>query len=313
MRRSLSSTALAVFVCAWTSLAALQSSRIDATALLADLRALSADDMEGRRVGTTGSARARGVLVRRFLEVGLQPLSETFEQPFRAGAVAGVNVVGYLPGRERPDEYIVVSAHYDHLGVVAGETFNGANDNASGTAALPAIAAAFAARRPATSLIFAAFDAEETGGGLFGSRAFVARPPVPREAMLVNLNMDMIGRDPSNTLWVVGTRDQPLLRPVVERAAIGLPVVLRMGYDGPSRGGRNDWRRDSDQWAFIEQGIPALYFGVEDFALHHSPDDDFERMTLDFYVRAVESMLRIIEVFDREASASWRSSLRPAA
>jgi hypothetical protein len=281
---------------------AAQATRIDAATLLNDLRHLSADDMEGRRIGTPGGAKARAFLGNRFLESGLRPFAGTFEQPFGSGALAGVNVVGHLTGRTRPNRFIVVSAHYDHVGVRNGRTFNGANDNASGAAALPALATHFAKHRPSTSLIFAASDGEEVG--LAGSRAFVGRPPVPPDAILINLNLDMIGRDPNNTLYVVGTRRQPALRPLIERAAAAVPVNLRMGYDDPGAGPNGDWTRDSDHWAFLDAGIPALYFGVEDFALHHHPDDDFERMTTEFYVRVVESMVRVIEVFDTDP-ASW--------
>jgi hypothetical protein len=276
---------------------AAQQPAIDAAALVDDLRRLSADDMEGRRVGTAGSARARALLVTRFREAGLRPFSGSFEKPFGGGrGVAGVNVAGFVEGRVRRDRYIVVSAHYDHLGVQNGRTFNGANDNASGTAALIALATHFVRNPPATSLLFVAFDAEEPG--LVGSRAFVERPPVERDALAVNLNMDMIGRDPANTLWVVGTRRHPTLRTLIERVATDAPVSLRMGYDGPGGGPREDWTRDSDHWSFMQAGIPALYFGVEDFALHHHPEDDFETMTLDFYVRAVRTMVRVIETFD---------------
>ena len=303
--------AVAIGVCllAGGGLVAAQQTRIDATALVDDLRRLSADDMEGRRVGTPGGARARALLVAQFLDAGLRPFAGTFEQPFGGGrGVAGVNVAGHVPGRVHPDAFIVVSAHYDHLGVRDGRIFNGANDNASGAAALPALARYFVRNRPATSLLFVAFDAEESG--LAGSRAFVDRPPVARDALVLNLNMDMIGRDPSNTLWVVGTRRQPALRPLIERAAATASVSLRMGYDNPADGALKDWTRDSVHWSFLNAGIPALYFGVEDFALHHQPDDDFETMTMDFYVRAVESMVRVIEVMDAETPALTRLRAR---
>lgn len=276
---------------------AAQQPAVDEVALADDLRRLSADEMEGRRVGTPGGARARAMLVARFREAGLRPFAGSFEKPFAGGrGAAGVNVVGFVEGRVRPQTYIVISAHYDHLGIQNGRTFNGANDNASGAAALAALARHFVRNPPATSLLFVAFDAEETG--LAGSRAFVERPPVERDALAINLNMDMIGRDPANTLWVVGTRRHPMLRTLIEGVAADSPVLLRMGYDRPGGGPREDWTRDSDQWSFLQAGIPALYFGVEDFALHHHPDDDFETMTLDFYVRAVRTMVRVIETFD---------------
>ena len=82
----------------------------------------------------------------------------------------------------------------------------------------------------------------------------------------------------------------------------GLGLVLF----GATAAAGQDWTRDSDQWAFLEAGLPALYFGVEDFALLHHPDDDFERMTIDFYIRAVETMVRVIEMADADADALAR-------
>src|SRR5690606_27932382 len=253
------------------------------------MQLLAADDMEGRATGTAGAARARALLVDRFRSAGLDPLGDTFEHPFALdGTSRGINLVGRITGTRDPDRFIVVSAHYDHVGVREGRVFNGANDNASGAAALAHIAAHFARHRPATSILIVAFDAEERG--LSGSRAFVSAPPVDRAALLFNLNLDMIGRDPAGTLWVSGTHQFPALRPIVTRVAADAPVSLRMGYDDPAAGRRNDWTRDSDQWAFIEAGIPALYVGTEDYAFHHDHRDEYELMSHAFYVRAVETV-----------------------
>jgi Zn-dependent M28 family amino/carboxypeptidase len=180
--------------------------------------------------------------------------------------------------------------------------FNGANDNASGTAALFALARHFSADAPAHSLVFAAFDAEESG--LRGARAFVQSPPVERSSVALNLNMDMIGRDPDNILYVAGTHTQPQLKPIVARLAASVPVRLLMGHDDPAaRNPENprsveDWTRSSDHWPFLEAGIPALYFGVEDFGNHHRATDKYESMTHDFYVRAVETMIAAVKAFD---------------
>lgn len=276
---------------------------LDVQAMLRDLERLSADDMEGRAAGTEGGARARALLVARLAAAGLAPLGDSFEHPFTFGPAArrGVNIVGAVRGTTDPDRFLVVSAHYDHVGVRNGRVYNGANDNASGAAALPAIAAHFVAHRPRTSLLVVAFDAEEEG--LLGSRAFVRAPPVPLASLLANVNLDMIGRDPDNRLWVAGTRQFPLLRPLVAQVAQRAPVDLRMGYDDPALGRDRDWTRDSDQWAFIERGIPALYVGVEDFGLHHDPDDDYASMTLDFYASAVRTIVDLVGELSRQAEA----------
>jgi len=279
-----------------------RSALVDAPQLLRDLQRLSADDMEGRQVGTAGGAKARAYVVERFRASGIVPFGTGFEHPFSFGTVRpgqaierhGANVVGHIGGSRFPGRFIVITAHYDHVGVRNGEVFNGANDNASGTAALFALGKYFSARRPANSLLFAAFDAEESG--LRGARGFVAAPPVTASALAINLNMDMIGRDPNNVLYVVGTRQQPFLKPFVERIAARAPVNLVMGHDDPAQ--REDWTGDSDHKAFCDAKIPCLYFGVEDFDQHHQATDDYDTMTHAFYVRAVETMIRAVEEFD---------------
>jgi Zn-dependent M28 family amino/carboxypeptidase len=289
-----------------TSLAqapAVRSSVIDAPQLLKDLEVLSADDMEGRQAGTLGGAKARAYVIERFKASGIQPFGNSFEQPFtfsagRAGQTTdrtGVNVIGRIDGSRTPRKYIVVTAHYDHLGTRNGEVFNGADDNASGTAALFAVAKYFSVNTPANSLIFAAFDAEESG--LRGARAFVAAPPVDVASIVINLNMDMIGRDPNDLLYVAGTRQQIFLKPMIERIAKDAPVKLVMGHDDPAE--KENWTGASDHAAFCQAKIPCLYFGVEDFDQHHKATDDFATMTHGFYVRAVETMIRAVQEFDR--------------
>ncbi len=280
---------------------AVRSDLFDAGQLLRDLRVLSADDMQGRRAGTPGGLKARAYVVERFKAAGLTPFGASYEQPFvlrsaAGGAATAANVVGRIEGTASPARYIVVTAHYDHIGVGSRGIHNGADDNASGTAALFALAAHFRSARPRNSIIFAALDAEESG--LEGARAFVQKPPVAAAALALNVNMDMIGRDPADTLYVAGTRQQPFLTPFIERVAARAPVKLVMGHDDPAGRGVEDWTRDSDHYAFCEAKIPCLYFGVEDFAQHHNVTDDYETMTHGFYVRAVETMAHAVREFD---------------
>jgi Zn-dependent M28 family amino/carboxypeptidase len=286
-----------------------KSSVIDSTQLLNDLRVLSADAMQGRLTGTEGAEKARAYIVERLKASGSLPFGASYEQPFtytpRDGtARRGINVVGRIEGTREPRRYIVISAHYDHLGVRNGQVFNGADDNASGTAALFALAKYFAARRPANSLILAAFDAEE--GGLHGSQAFVRQPPVEAKGLILNLNADMIGRAPDDRLFVVGTALQPFLKPHVEAVARKAPVKLLMGHEDP-RQPREDWTRDSDHYSFMQAKIPALYIGVEDYAQHHKATDDYETMSHGFYVRAVETLIQMVEQFDANLDAVERA------
>ena len=237
------------------------------------------------------------------------PFGTSYEVPFtfasgRGATTAerhGLNVVGHIDGKTDRSRYIVVSAHYDHIGARNGQVFNGADDNASGTAALFALAKYFSAHRPQHSLIFVAFDGEESG--LRGARAFVAAPPVDIAAIAIDLNMDMIGRDPNNLLYVVGTYTQPFLKPFIGHVQAKAPVILVMGHDDPTQKGIEDWTSQSDHKAFCDAKVPCLYFGVEDFGQHHRVTDDFETMTHRFYVRAAETMVLAVKEFDSNLDA----------
>jgi hypothetical protein len=275
---------------------------IDSAQLIRDLSVLAHDSMEGRLVGAPGGARARAFLLRRYAEIGLQPVGTTFEQPFdvtrRDQQLRGVNVIGQVRGTALPDRYIVVTAHYDHLGVRNGDIYRGADDNASGTAALLQLARHFVQDRPRHSMLFIAFDAEE--GGLSGARHFVANPTVPRESIVLNINMDMVSRSDVNELYVAGTHHYPHLLPLVQRAAAGAEVKLIPGHDRPVPTAQDDWTMQSDHGAFHAVGIPFLYFGVEDHPDYHRPTDTFENVTKGFYVRAVRSILATTRLIDAE-------------
>jgi Zn-dependent M28 family amino/carboxypeptidase len=286
-----------------SSAAVPRSTVLDARQLLADARTLSSDEMEGREAGRAGGARARAYVVERFKEAGLKPFGASYLQPFafsrrgEAGRREGANVVGYVPGTARADTCIVVSAHYDHLGVRDGQTFNGADDNASGVAGLLALAAHFVRKPPRHSIIFVAFDAEEAGGD--GAKHFVSAPPVDLKRVALNVNLDMIGRNDKGELYAAGAHHHPFLRPLVERVAARAPVRLLQGHDDPKLG-RDDWTFQSDHGAFHRAGVPFLYFGVEDHRDYHRPTDDFENLSPEFFVRAAETVLAAVELLDAE-------------
>jgi len=208
---------------------------IDSVALIRDVAVLAHDSMQGRAVATPGSAKARAYLEPRFRAAGLQPIGTSFLQPFTFSGggrqIQGVNIVGQLRGTALPERYFVITAHYDHVGVRNGQVFNGADDNASGIAALLALADHFRKNPPRHSLIFGALDAEETG--LAGARAFVASPPVPKQNIVLNINMDMVSRNDQGELYVAGTHSYPQLLPFVQRAVAAAEVKLIPGHDRP--------------------------------------------------------------------------------
>ena len=304
--RVLNSTVLILLVAAAAILFAAQtapkSKLFDAARLIRDIQILSADDMEGRSADRPSMQKARDYIEKRFAESELEPFGGSFRQEFEiklrgiSQPLKGVNFVGRLAGRKQRDKYIVITAHYDHDGIKRGEIYNGADDNASGTAALFAVASYFKKHQPEHSLIFAAFDAEEKG--LLGSRHFVANLPVKKELVRLNVNMDMISRNDKGELYAAGAFHYPQLRPILIEAQKRARVKLLLGHDDPKLG-RNDWTGQSDHAAFHAQKIPFVYFGVEDHPDYHKPTDDFERIQPEFYVKAVETIIEAIKGLDR--------------
>lgn len=280
---------------------------LDSARLLADLGRLAHDSMAGRGAMTPQNAQAREWLVGEFRRLGLTPVNGTFTHAFvrparRPGAdsIRGTNVLGVVRGRTDPAKVIVVSAHFDHVGTRNGEVYNGADDNASGTAAVLAMAAHFAKRPPAHTILFALWDAEEMG--LQGARAFVAAPPVPIASIVANVNLDMVSRNDKGELYAAGATPWPRMRPVLESLVPVAAVSLRLGHD--SGGGQDDWTNQSDQGAFHAAGIPFVYFGVEDHPDYHKPTDDVERIQPGFYYRAARTIAGFVERLD-QAVAGW--------
>ena len=266
-----------------SALSAQQPLLFDADSLLARNRMLSDDAMEGRGIGTDGSTRAREMLIETMDRLGVQPLNGAWEHPFsvvmnmKKGIAKGTNVLGWIAGTEHPEEYIVVSCHYDHMGIMDGEVYNGADDNASGTAALLAFAEYFSTHAPRHSIIFAAFDGEETG--LIGSRAFVDDCMERGLAIKANVNMDMIGRNEHNEIYLCGRSRYPDLYARLAIPEVG--VTVKFGHDGSD--GKEDWTMASDHANFHRRGIPFIYLGEEDHPDYHEPTDDFERLMPEFY------------------------------
>ncbi len=278
------------------------SKTINAAQLLLDDKKLSADEMEGRGIGAAGGIKAREYVAERFKASGIKPFGASYFQPFefenRIGAkISGANIVGYIEGKKFKDEYIIITAHYDHLGIVKGEIYNGADDDASGVAALFAVAEYFKKNKPAHSIIFAAFDGEESG--LRGSKAFVAAPPVKIESFKLNISLDMVAHNDVNELYASGTYHYPNLKPTLETIAKNAKIKLLFGHDRPEQKS-DDWTNQSDHFSFHQQKIPFVYFGVEDHKDYHKPTDDFVNINQEFYVHAVETILETVKSFDKE-------------
>jgi Zn-dependent M28 family amino/carboxypeptidase len=284
------------------------SQNLDSVALLQDLEYLSSDLLIGRKTGSKGNVEAKEYLIHHFTQLGLEKHYPNYEQKFsfenRREAKTyenAINVVGFVAGRTH-QKLIVVTAHYDHVGIdhrnASGDSiYNGADDNASGTAALMALASYFSENRPEHSILFAALDAEEMG--LQGAKALVRDFPFAVDQILVNINMDMISRNDKSEIYASGTYHNPFLKPILERVSLESYPILKFGHDIPGTGGV-DCTQSSDHGAFFEKGIPHIYFGVEDHQDYHQPSDEFSRIQPRFYVAAANLILKSIIALDKE-------------
>ena len=171
---------------------------------------LSSDEMEGRKAGTQGIEKAARYIENEFKKIGLNKFDElsTYRQEFNEKGLALFNVIGILEGNSKKDEFIVISAHYDHLGINKNGNgdviYNGANDNASGVAAVLALAKYFSKMKVnERSIIFVAFTAEEMG--LIGSNYFGKK--INPKKIVAGINIEMIGKQSQfgpKTAWITG-------------------------------------------------------------------------------------------------------------
>lgn len=278
---------------------------------------LASDDLRGRS-GVWGQASAR-YIEDHFRKLKLQPLFDgeylqVIPGPTREDGrktVYGQNVGAWLPGSDPKlrGEFVVVSAHYDHLGIREGKIFHGADDNASGTSMVLEVARKFASlkKRPARSMVFLAFDLEEHM--LWGSRWFASHAPWEIEQIKLFITADMIGRSlgnlPISTAFVMGSEHGSTLDVTLNE--IGEPAglnVARMGID--LIGTRSDYG------PFRDRKIPFLFFSTGEHPDYHKPTDTAEKINYE-QVAAVSSLVFRVtrNVADAETSPKWVEDVKP--
>lgn len=208
------------------------------------------------------------------------------------------NILALVEGTdpELKNEYVVVGAHYDHIGTTEGGVYNGANDNGSGTVGLIELAEALANNRPARSVIIVWFTGEEKG--LWGSEYFVSNPPVPLEKISAYINLDVISGDELNKITVTGSEvlSSELDNLINEINEDQLKGSLDYMKDNPERS--NFFFTRSDHFSFIMRGIPSVWFGAHSDHLDHIHQvsdvtetiyfDKMERITKFSYLLALE-------------------------
>jgi len=277
--------------------------RINARLLEKHLRTLAGDDMEGRESETRGIDHARAYLRACFSDIGLEPMFPGYSQPFvfdglDGRTTQGFNLVGSIRGLAAPECYLTVSAHYDHLGRNAdsGRIFNGADDNASGVAAVLEAARAVAADPPQCTMVFCLFDGEEAN--LKGSRAFVERAPLALDNIALEVNVDMIGRADEGLLWAAGAHHSPWLEPHLQAIAAAVDIPLVLGHDRFSLRRGHNWTHESDHGSFHDAGVPWLHFGVSNHDDTHQTTDESSRIDGEFLMKAAECVYVALRHFD---------------
>jgi Zn-dependent M28 family amino/carboxypeptidase len=277
---------------------------------MADVHFLAADERAGRKPDTPGSEAARDYIVERLLTIGVEKFPGSPWRRAYAGFTEehdrydGVNVVAQVPGTQLREDWIVLTAHYDHLGVVDGKTYNGADDNASGVAAALAISELVAKQPLQHSLAVVFLDGEELD--FSGARGFFSSPPIPPSQMALNINLDMVARGDNGILWAVRVSpDERLTRPIAT-VAQDAAVCLEFGHDGSD--GRQNWQTLSDHRVFAEWSVPFVYFGVDEHDDYHEPSDDVKKIDEVWFTAAVETLESTLRALDAELAAS---PLRP--
>lgn len=237
---------------------------------------LASDQLQGRFPGTQGDTLAARFILEKFNALGL----ESSLQPFglRKDSCTTFNVVGVTKGDF--DKYVVIGAHYDHLGWGGKGSgsrtpdtlaiHNGADDNASGVAAMLKMAEKYSRQTPGIGLVFVAFGAEERG--VAGSKEIAENPPVAREKIVAMFNFDMVGylRDGAITLGGTGTAKEmdSLIDLSVKQfnaGAKGTPVRVKKSKEGVG---------PSDHTSFYAKNIPVAYFSTGATMDYHTPEDD---------------------------------------
>jgi len=273
----------------------------DSAAIAADVSYLASPALAGRLIGTPGNDSAAAYIARRYQSLGLRPLSSGYRQPFvahppvREGprpSIGTQNVFALIPGRDDGlrGEYVVIGAHFDHLGASTDGALDpetkgvrrGADDNASGTAAVLALAAHFARHPARRSVIVANFSGEEQG--LLGSSYFVDHTPVPIDSIDAMLNFDMIGRLRNDKLLVFGVA-----------TATEWPSILDVANTQPKLAiaAQGDGFGPSDHSSFYARNIPVLHFFTDQHEDYHRVSDVPERINAGGEARIVALAERI--------------------
>ncbi len=282
---------------------------------------VASDDMEGRNTGDAGQKKAGKYLIKEYQSnnisypTGAESFYQAVPSEFMSRAFSpklndSENVWAYIEGSEKPEEVLVISAHYDHVGMKNGEVYNGADDDGSGTVALLEIAEAFMAAKkdgygPKRSILFLHVTGEEYG--LHGSRYYSENPLFPLANTIADLNIDMIGRrdaehkDNGNYVYVIGSDRLSTDLHNINEEANKKYTHLELDYKYNDRKDPNQFYFRSDHYNFAKKGIPIIFYFNGVHADYHMPTDTPEKIEYDLLAkRAQLAFVTAWELANRE-------------
>jgi len=261
-----------------------------------------ASGLEGRGPGEPGLAKAHEYIGKLLRGYGLKPFpGSTLTQEWKENGRTLKNLAGILEGGSRKDEYVVISAHYDHLPSGAGKVFPGANDNASGVALMLELARYYSGQRPARSIVFAAFDGEEEGR--LGSKHFVAGLAPGMAARIdADINLDSVGRLEGGKILFLNSGSSDKWVHILR----GAGFVTSTDYEAS----RQDLD-SSDQASFIEAGVPAVQVLSGMNADYHKTTDTADKIDRQGMVKEAEFLKEIIDYLAGDSDLLTRPGAAP--
>lgn len=285
------------------------------------LTIIASDEMEGRETGSEGQKKAGRYLIEQHQTNGLsfpkgatsfyQPIPAAFlNAKYKENLPDSENIWTFIEGTEKPDEIVVVSAHYDHVGMKKGEVYNGADDDGSGTVALLEIAKAFQKAKnegngPKRSILILHVTGEEHG--LHGSRFYSENPLFPLANTVADVNIDMIGRhdefhpNSSDYIYLIGSDYLSTdLFNVCEETNKNYGN-LALDYKYNDRADPNRFYYRSDHYNFAKNGIPSVFLFTGVHADYHKPGDDVDKIEFDALTKRTKYAFAIAwEIANRE-------------
>ena len=278
--------------------------------LQAHINILASDSLEGRETGKTGQKMAANYIANFFKEIGIPPYkhnsyfqkfkvktvkrygrwkwdkNSVFEKMLNNNYIKGENIIGFIEGSDLKDEIIIITAHYDHLGVKDTLIYNGADDNGSGTVAVMEIAQAFMLAKkegngPRRSVLIMPVSGEEKG--LLGSKYYTENPVYPLENTVANLNVDMIGRiddyhDNPDYIYLIGSDRLSTELHQISEEVNDKYINLELDYKYNDKDDPNRYYYRSDHYNFAKNNIPVIFYFNGVHADYHKESDTIEKI-----------------------------------